>query len=228
MTSMLSRFLAAALLMLGACAGALGCSGEEVEDVGTGNPSETAVREEPDPWGELRSRPLDLPAVRKDGSCLDTNATVLKGIPGSRAGLGNGPVYPVFQAIPRVPDLFPLPAGQPGSDWHEAKMLWVSTRKYDGAVLVRGRQLDGPNRLGFGFGTPPEWELRLPAGGWQEARRLVRAFGKIARPRKGWRLQVERLRIRSRGCYGFQVDGESFSERIVFYAVLQSGRPTDY
>jgi hypothetical protein len=225
---MLDRLLAAALLMLGAWVGALGCSGDEARDARTETHSETTAPFEPDPLAELRTRPLDLPVLREDGSCPlgDTrvsNATHFSRIP-AQAALGNGPVYPAFAGIPRVVDLFP--SSEP--DWHEATMLWVSMRNYDGAVLVRGGQLDGPNRLGFGVGAAPDWELRLPAGRWQETREPFRIWDQIVRPAKGWRLQAERLRIRARGCYAFQVDGESFSERIVFSAVLQSGRATDY
>jgi hypothetical protein len=121
-------------------------------------------------------------------------------------------------------DVFePAPEGSwVDTQWREAIMLWVSTPEYSGAVLVRGRQLDGPNRLGFGVGALPRWELRLPAGQWRSTGEQFRVWGTTARPRKGWRLVAERLRIRADGCYGFQVDTESSTRTIVFRAIVQT------
>jgi hypothetical protein len=39
--------------------------------------------------------------------------------------------------------------------------------------------------------------------------------------RNGWRFAVEQTRIHTDGCYAFQIDGESFSDVIVFATKLQ-------
>jgi hypothetical protein len=70
---------------------------------------------------------------------------------------------------------------------------------YRGPVLIRGRQVGGPGAVGFGEGHVPYDELQLQTGSggppWQSF-----------------------TRVRSPGCYFYQVDGTSFSETIVFRA----------
>jgi hypothetical protein len=191
------------------------------EEARTPRPASTT---QPDPFAKLRARPLRLPARRRGNCSLSpqlSRATELPGIP-AEAGLGAGPVYVAFPAIPRVLDLFPPERNSPleKSRWRSAETVWVSEPAYDGPVLVRGRQLDGANRIGFGTRVSPERELRLPAGSWVEGRPL-RAWGRRLHTRKGWRVALAYVRIRAEGCYAFQVDGESFSVRIGFYTALQ-------
>jgi hypothetical protein len=83
-----------------------------------------------------------------------------------------------------------------GSAWLGARVSWTAARSYSGPILIRGRQLAGPNAVGFGEGHVPYDELQLRAG----ASRSWPSF----------------TRVRSKGCYGYQVDGTSFSEVIVF------------
>jgi len=139
-------------------------------------------------------------------------------VPGilAEAGLGAGPVYVVFPAVPRVLDLFPPEKNSllAKSEWRSAETVWVSEPAYDGPVLVRGQQMDGRNRIGFGTGVEPEWGLRLPAGTWAEEREPLRAWGRTLRPSKGWRAAVVYVRIRA--------DGESFTQRIGFDTAWQS------
>jgi hypothetical protein len=191
------------------------------EEARTPRPASTT---QPDPFAKLRARPLRLPARRRGNCSLSpqlSRATELPGIP-AEAGLGAGPVYVAFPAIPRVLDLFPPERNSPleKSRWRSAETVWVSEPAYDGPVLVRGRQLDGANRIGFGTRVSPERELRLPAGSWVE-RRPLRAWGRRLHTRKEWRVALAYVRIRAEGCYAFQVDGESFSVRIGFYTALQ-------
>ena len=89
-------------------------------------------------------------------------------------------------------------------------MLWVSLPSYRGPVLIRGRRLDGPDELRFGEGRIPDRELRLTR---TEA---------STQSRKG-RQWPSSTRLRAPGCYGWQVDGTTFSTVIVFRArVLDS------
>jgi hypothetical protein len=81
-------------------------------------------------------------------------------------------------------------------------------------------------RIGFGVGMRPKWELRLPAGAWDEARGPVRIWGKRIRPPKGWRVRRAYTRVlatsgRGELCYFFQLDGTSFSQTVVFGAIVQ-------
>ncbi len=192
------------------------------EEAPTPRPASTT---QPDPFAKLRARPLRLPARRRGNCSLSpqlSRATELPGIP-AEAGLGAGPVYVAFPAIPRVLDLFPPERNSPleKSRWRSTETVWVSEPAYDGPVLVRGHQLDGANRIGFGTRVGPDWELRLSAGNWAEGSKPLRAWGRRLHPRKGWRVAFAHVRIRAEGCYAFQVDGGSFSERIGFYTAVQ-------
>ena len=71
--------------------------------------------------------------------------------------------------------------------------------RYAGRVLVRGRRLDGPGLVRFGRGLVPALELRMPAG-----RREQPSF----------------TRLRSPGCYAYQVDGRTFSRVVIFRATI--------
>ncbi len=92
------------------------------------------------------------------------------------------------------------------SDWGGEKLGWIVAPPYRGPVLIRGRQLDGPNLVRFDEGSLPPAELRIPAGG-------VKSSG-------GFREGGGSIRLRAPGCYAWQVDGTSFSRVIVFRAVV--------
>lgn len=70
-------------------------------------------------------------------------------------------------------------------------------------MLIRGRQLDGPYRVRFGRGNVPPVALRIVPG-----ETLV----------KGGRADGAYARLRAPGCYGYQIDGKTFSRVIVFRA----------
>ncbi len=86
-------------------------------------------------------------------------------------------------------------------------MTWSSAPSYTGPVLIRGRQLGGPGAVGFGEGRVPYDELQLLAQG-------------MSAPRGpgGGREWLSFTRVRSPGCYAYQVDGTSFSTVVVFRA----------
>jgi hypothetical protein len=95
------------------------------------------------------------------------------------------------------------PTEPPYLGWAGTKVLWT-VPLYTGAVLVRGRQLDGPNRVGFDLG--PGWTNRvLPE---------IRLIG----PEEG--LHPAATFTRTPGCYAYQVDTLRSSYRIVFDAQL--------
>lgn len=200
------------------------------------------------PFAELARRPLRLPEVNPAGDCPTAAAISLRrmesergGIPAeaalgpgdaTRAGLRllrRGPVYVAFQGTPRFLDFFPPEDSTSNGQWRSAEVLWLSRPSYRGPTLVRGRQLDGRARLGFGDQSRPRRQRRLPPGSWMEERRALRAWGQTIKPRKGWRAAVSTVRIAPTGrhqpCYGFQVDGKGFSYPIVFWAVLQPSAP---
>jgi len=159
-----------------------------------------------DTWKDLR-RPLRVPTIAPGSRCPVSRIEerVNFATYGVRPGFGAGPAYPIFGS--RSPDggavlRFQYPptsaSGFFGSDWGGQKVLWFVL---PGAapVLVRGRQLDGPNELRFDSGQNPSAELKL-----------LRA---LDRPSV--------TRLRAPGCYAYQIDGASFSELIVFEALVE-------
>lgn len=97
--------------------------------------------------------------------------------------------------------------GVSGSAWRIAEVTWRVPASYAGPLLIRGAMLGG-GALGFGTGAVPYDELQLLDAG-QGAPRVV----------GGGRAWITYTRLRSAGCYAYQVDGTSFSEVVVFRAV---------
>jgi hypothetical protein len=105
-----------------------------------------------------------------------------------------------------------LPAGVgfrsvSGSQWSEAEVTWTAAGSYTGPLLIRGAMLGG-GPLGFGTDAVPYDELQLLNAGL----RAPRVAG-------GGRAWVTDTRIRTGGCYAYQVDGTGFSEVVVFRAI---------
>jgi hypothetical protein len=204
------RFVLGLLLALASVGVFSGCSrGEAPENAGEPAQTERASTEittlsEDDPFVELRARPIRAPALRPGAYC------------------GTGPVYFAFPGIPRFLDFFPpgKSSSTARTKWRRAEVVWASDPSYSGPVLVRGHEVDGQSRVGFGTGDRPEFELRLPAGSWAEGSERLRAWGRTVRPEQGWRVAVVNVRVREGGCYFFQIDGKSFSERGILFGVI--------
>ena len=141
-------------------------------------------------WEPLR-RPLHLPAIQPGASCPAT--------PAGPRGFGPGPAYPTLgmssHAAIRV-----TWESNPYVGWSGTKVLW-RVPAYAGAVLVRGRQLDGGGTVGFDLG--PQWTRR------------VLAEIKLVGPHP---LRPAASFVRASGCYAYQVDTLRSSYQIVFAA----------
>ena len=122
--------------------------------------------------------------------------------PGGRCPVSTrgGPVHPL--GPPRL-----AMAPFIGSAWKAARVTWVSSAGYTGPVLIRGRRISGPGAVGFGEGRTPYDELQLLAPGSSSPP----APG-------GGRAWLSFTRIRTSGCFAYQVDGTSFSNVVVFAA----------
>jgi hypothetical protein len=119
------------------------------------------------------------------------------------SGIGRGPVYPGTGPAAQVTVQSNT---QQGGPWLTTKIFWYVRPKYRGPVLIRGRQLDGANRLGFNGGTLPRWELRIHRG------ETVSWAGQPS----GSRGVPSNIRALVPGCYGVQVDGKRFSRVVIF------------
>ena len=90
--------------------------------------------------------------------------------------------------------------------WLAFKTLWFSVRAYQGPFLIRAKRLDGPGPVGLDE-DPSTTALFVPAGPT-----LSGTDGYREEPGATW--------VRGPGCYGWQVDGLTFSEVIIVQAVL--------
>jgi hypothetical protein len=175
----------------------------------TTNPRQLPVRVQArtapvDVWHRLQ-RPLRIPSIAPGTSCPTTARDPrgdLTRIGFSGAAWGGGPAYPAglgSDSGPVLGYLDPIPMSSEffGSGWSGNKVLWVVDSSYYGPVLVRGRQLDGPNEIRFNRGFPPPRELRLAA--WPKH-------------------HPSSTRVHAAGCYAYQIDGLGFSYLIVFEA----------
>jgi hypothetical protein len=163
------------------------------------------------PWAKLH-RPLHLPRLHTGAKCpvshvdrkVDWKPINIFGV----SGIGRGPVYPGLGGSGGNVDA--SPDDQYGGPWAGGKVFWYVSPAYRGRVLIRGRRLDGRQRLGFNGRQVPGHELRIEPGDsvtWQ---------GQPA----GSRGVPSSVRIRADGCYGVQIDGRTFSRVVVFNAYV--------
>ncbi|NUR77463.1 MAG: hypothetical protein HOQ28_14410 [Thermoleophilia bacterium] len=157
-------------------------------------------------WRALH-RPLHLPQVASNAHCpvsrvdrrVDWPRTHIFG----GSGIGTGPVYPALGT--RSALIYATRDTQFGSAWYGEKVFWYVLPSYRGPVLIRGRRLDGPERMGFNGTRTPLGELRI------DTYDTVHWSGQ----RRGSRGIASGVRVLAAGCYGIQIDGTSFSRVVV-------------
>jgi hypothetical protein len=141
------------------------------------------------------------------------------GITGGITGYaaGQGPVWLVMaeQSVPISPAtvdghvvihsaVVPLgPSSAPG--WGALKTVWLSLPAYKGPYLVRGERLDGTGPVRFGD-SPRQGSFVVPTG--------VSVNGG-----DGYRPGIGYVWLRQAGCYGFQIDGTTFTRTVVLYVL---------
>lgn len=160
------------------------------------NPARAGPRPGSDFWQPLR-RPLRLPPLAAGGACPVSTIQRVSRIDG--AVLGVGPIYAGGLGSEGTVNLAGLAIG-PAT----LRATWIADPRYQGPVLIRGRQLDAASELRFGTvgGALPEY-----AAGWRQAAR-----------EPDWRIWDVSVQVPAAGCYAFQIDGRDFSEVIVFQA----------
>jgi hypothetical protein len=165
----------------------------------------------PTPWTKLH-RPLHLPRLAPGAACpvsavdlhIDWERVKFPGSP----GIGRGPVYPGLGSS--AGQLSATPDVQYGGPWAGGKVFWYVRRNYRGRVLIRGRRLDGSQRVRFNSRRLPARELRID---------LYDTVSWEGQP-PGSRGVPSDVRVRVPGCYGVQIDGTTFSRVVVFTAVV--------
>ncbi|MGA7731876.1 MAG: hypothetical protein WCD37_11475 [Chloroflexia bacterium] len=155
-----------------------------------------------DVWATLRARPLKMTSIAAGSTCPAEPARAVN--PKVGLALGTGPAYPVGFSPEGVYD---YGGTIEEGGWYLLKVLWVADPDaYSGPILIRGRQIDGPGELRFDRGDDPPKELQLDA-----SNSTVIGEG-------DWPNWPSYTRLRTPGCYAYQIDGTSFSNVITFRA----------
>jgi hypothetical protein len=168
-----------------------------------------------DPMTGLQQRPMRTPVLAAYATCPVSNSGDL-GAVAPNYGAGVGPAYL---------------SGQPS--WYsggQAALLMVDSR-YSGPLLVRAFQLGGDGKSMVTLA-----DLPLPDNGTADKERqhgvavvptLHTAGGGLyldaVAPTSFWRAWLGSLSTGGPGCFGLQVDGDVFTEFIVFS--VQAGTP---
>lgn len=159
------------------------------------------------PWSDLR-RPLVLPSIPPGRECPVNG--IAQHTPEYGKGAGDGPFFVTSLYRGSDATMIYTEGNAYGGDWGGEKTLWYADPAYQGRALIRGRRIDGPGEVRFdyfdGQSLSPELRVdtrtaRQPNGQWPS-----------------W-IGATRLRLDSPGCYAFQVDGDTFTEVIVFRAI---------
>jgi hypothetical protein len=154
---------------------------------------------------------LDLPTLSAGAACPVSPQQVAHNLSaefGDGPAVGAGPIYALMGEMQggALPYSLSYSQSHPTDPWQSSKVLWMAKPEVGGTVLVRGRQIDapiaGPNWILFGIGDAPEAALQ-----WEIA------------SQRGWASLPSEIRIRTPGCYAYQVDSQKGSEEIVFEVV---------
>lgn len=147
-------------------------------------------------WRRLH-RPLQLPTEPSNGACPRTRGG--RTTPATAFGFGSGPVYAVLGARGAIS----LTGHITRDGGTLLKTLWAIAPRYRGPLLIRGAQLDGHGAMHFHLGGPIRTELRLSPASYGSHH---------------WRYQPSDTVVPGPGCYALQIDGNSFTETVVFAA----------
>lgn len=166
-------------------------------------------------WTMLEQRPLRLPALAPGSPCPVTPGRQID--PAFGPAAGTGPVFAVGigpdGVLPYV-DPARWAGGGTGTTWGGGSIYWA-IREYRGPILVRGRQLDGPHAVQFNGGL----DQRNNPGPNLAAAPPIPMLRLLIGAGNPWSTAISNARMQVPGCFGLQVDGQTFSETIVFQAV---------
>lgn len=164
-------------------------------------------------WEPLEARPLHVPTLTQGAPCPAVQAHQTN--PTFGPGIGNGPVYAALGSSDGVlPYLDAHHFGAGASGWGGNKVLWYIDPRYSGPVLVRGRQIDGPHGMRFDGG------LNIGDGSSDTLQPVLRMLSgqRYGAPITSWDWPnyATETRVQATGCYAYQVDGNGFSQVVIF------------
>lgn len=171
-------------------------------------------------WVVLEDRPLRLPTLAAGAACPATRGQFVNHNIGVAVGLS--PVYALYNVGSPAEGVLRYSAaaafGSASSAWGGQSVFWAIRPEAYGPVLVRGRQVDGPNALRFNGGV----DQQNYVGSWSAAPllpelRLLGSYDAVS-----WFYWGSFMRLSAPGCYAYQVDGLTFSYVFIFQAVSDS------
>lgn len=159
----------------------------------------------PSSAASLLARPLHLPRLLPGGACPTTSGYTVNNAYFAGTAVGRGPVRVLLGDRGDIrAGRVQIPAAG-GRSWRGIQTLWFATG-YKGPFVIRAARIGGHAPIAVQSGgvglTPGSGPLAVAAGptiNTQDGFRTV--------PGATW--------VRSPGCYGWQVDGDGFSETIV-------------
>jgi hypothetical protein len=167
-------------------------------------------------WLRLERRPLALPSIPPGTTCPVTPRS--RAFPAVGPAVGAGPVYVAGANIATGTLGFVdgRTYASTATPWGGTLQFWAGDSTLHEAVLVRGRQLDGSRPLAFNGGLQqpnysPQDDAATPL---PDLWLLGDGYGYNAYTGLG----IQYTRMQAPGCYGYQIDGASFSEAIIFRA----------
>jgi hypothetical protein len=150
---------------------------------------------------------LDLVALPAGAACPNSPQQVAHDLSpsfGNGPAVGAGPVYALMgemqEGVLRYSVSYSRSHYKDG--WAQSKVLWMAKPTVAGSVVVRGRQIDGNNWIGFGKAEDPESVLQWEIGS-----------------QGGWGSLPSEIRILAPGCYSFQADSQQGTQVISFQVV---------
>lgn len=149
----------------------------------------------------LTDRPLAFPTVAAGAACPQSD---LHTVPNLGPGRGPGPAYLVIGTGSFYVGGNARPA-KPYDRWGQAKAFLYLAPPHARRALVRGGRIDGVGPILFG----------QVAGNWTRDMTTD-----LLAQDSGWSGNVFRPIVEAPGCYAIQVDGQGFSEVIVFEVVF--------
>jgi hypothetical protein len=167
-------------------------------------------------------RPLHLPHVGARQRCPITPGAQHRNEFVGGFALGIGPAYPIF-GIDRSRDgAYHFGSMVPDNGWWILETNWMVDARDKGALLVRGAPLGDQGQIRFvtTAGTIPQYRQtatgKLPP--IELYGQLVFLTGKDVPETapSGARAFASATAFLGPGCYGFQIDGQTFSRTIVF------------
>lgn len=163
-------------------------------------------------------RPLHLPSTGPGGRCPTSPVRELPagaGYAGQVRAVGTGPVYLAHPTGRNAG----VPIRPTTGGWLGEKVIWVVSRHYGGPLLLRGARVDGSGTLRFahylGAAGRPGYG---PGSHGFPSLLYVRDGLHSAAPHVTESIPSD-IYVRRPGCYAIQVDGEGFSEVLVFRGI---------